>query len=181
MSPSRPETELRARDGHAEAQQQSATGLVAPVIFIAISLIGAYSLAYDPYLSFGASETDPGPAFVPWITVCVLGIGGVVALLIELLKARRSGGITRSYEFTASRLWLPTALVLLLFAYVPTIRNLGFFWPSAGFSLICIMILHWRTSDPFTRRYLVQFPIEAAIVTSIIYAIFRYGILVPLP
>jgi hypothetical protein len=76
---------------------------------------------------------------------------------------------------------MPVALAVLMLAYVPIIRTLGFFWPSVGFSLICIAALHWRTGDPFTPRYLIQLFVEALLVTGVIYAIFRYGILVPLP
>jgi hypothetical protein len=65
--------------------------------------------------------------------------------------------------------------------YVELIQIFGFFWLSVGFSLICVAALHWRTSDPFTPRYLIQLPVEALLVTGVIYAIFRYGILVPLP
>lgn len=181
MSSNRAEAALRALDRHAEPKPQPVTKLLAPITFIVISLIGAYSLFNDPYLSLGASDDDPGPAFVPWITVCVLGVGGVITFFTELMKAKRSGAFALSDELTVKRLWLPFALVVLLLAYVPTIRGLGFFWPSVGFSLICIMILHWRTNDPFSPRYLVQFLVEAMLVTSAIYAIFRYGILVPLP
>jgi hypothetical protein len=181
VSASHPQTELRAPDGHAEAQRPPATSFVAAAVFIILALIGAVSLATDPYLSLGANGADPGPAFVPWITIYVLGIGGVAILVIELLKAKRSGGIAYTGEFTISRLWMPVTLVVMMMGYVELIQIFGFFWLSVGFSLICVSALHWRTSDPFTPRYLIQLPVEALLVTGVIYAIFRYGILVPLP
>ena len=184
MSPTTSHTEPCADDGRTEdapSKRPLSTEFLAAGVFIAIAAVGAYSLSVDPYLEMGASGTDPGPAFVPWIAVIVLGIGGVVHLLIEFSKALRNGGVAFTNEFTIPRLWMPVALIVLLLVYAGLIKSLGFFWPSVGFSLICVAALHWRTGDSFTPRYLIQIPIEALLVTGAVYGVFRYGILVPLP
>lgn len=174
----------RGPDGHAEStpdRRPATGGFIAAGLFLTIAAIGAYSLSNDPYLHMGATGSDPGPAFVPWITVYVLGIGSLVFLAIEAAKAYRAGGVAFMGEFTFARLWVPVVFVALLTLYVSVIPSLGFIGPSLAFALICISIFHWRTGDAFSPRYLVQIPVEAVLLTGAIYALFRYGINVPLP
>jgi hypothetical protein len=157
-------------------------GIAAGVVFVAIAAVGAYSLATDPYLPLGKSGSDPGPAFVPWIAIWIMGIGGACQIVVTIAQARRAGGLQWAGEFTLSRLWLPIALFLSMLVYVLLmLQPLGFLVSSSIFATVWVAIFHWRSGDHLKPIHAVQLPVEAILIVGVIYMIFRYAILVPLP
>ncbi|WP_332719873.1 tripartite tricarboxylate transporter TctB family protein [Pelagibacterium mangrovi] len=156
---------------------QAAAGLV----FLVIALIGASSLWTNSYLELGQSGSDPGPGFVPWIGVWVLGLGGVVQIILVAARARLAGGFQLSGEFTVSRIWLPVLLVASMIAYQMALRPLGFITASLLFAVPWVALIHWRCGARFTLRHLVQLPLEAVLIVGAIFVVFRYGIQIPFP
>jgi hypothetical protein len=157
-------------------------GVAAGVVFVAIAAIAGWSLWTDPNLPLGESDSDPGPAFVPWIAVWILGLGGAVQVLITLVQARRAGGLRAAEEFTLQRVLLPVALIVSLLVYVlVTLRPLGFVLSSTLFAVVWVALFHWRSGDPLTPRHALLLPIEAVLIVGAIYIVFRHAILIPLP
>ncbi|MGV6876391.1 tripartite tricarboxylate transporter TctB family protein [Pseudochelatococcus sp. B33] len=161
--------------------QPAATELVAGAVFVAIAIIAARSLLTDPYLELGKVGNDPGPAFIPWIGTWVIGLGGVAQLIWTLLRARKAGGMRTTGEFVGAKLWLPTLLVLSLIGYQVAMRPLGFVTASIAFAIPWVAIIHWRSGGVFTRRHILQLPLEAMLIVASIYLVFSYGINVPFP
>ena len=172
--------DIAARDDRA-AKQPATTELVAGAVFILIALIASWSLLTDPYLELGKVGNDPGPAFIPWIGTAVIGLGGVAQIAWTLFRIRKTGGMRAAGEFVASKLWLPVLLVLSLIGYQMAMRPLGFVAASILFAIPWGAIIHWRSGGTFTPRYIVQVPVEAALVVTGIYLLFSYGINVPFP
>ncbi|MGQ7791345.1 tripartite tricarboxylate transporter TctB family protein [Faunimonas sp. B44] len=158
------------------------TGVAAGAVFVSIAVLAGYSLSSNPYLSLGASGSDPGPAFVPWIAVWILGLGGLCQIGWTFWQGRRAGGLASAGEFTVARMWLPILLFASLLGYVVLmLRPLGFMLSSSIFAAAWVAVLHWRSGDRLRPIHIVQLPLEAALIVGAIYAVFRYAILVPLP
>lgn len=175
---------VRPHEGRAEAQKAvgpARTGVAAGAVFVAIAVIGAYSLYTDPYLGFDDGSSDPGAAFVPWIAVWILGIGGLAQIALTLYQAHRAGQMRSAGEFTLERLWLPLALLFTLVVYLALLEPLGFLLAGTLMSAPWIAILHWRSGDSFKPIHALVMPLEAFLIVGCIYALFRYAILVPLP
>jgi hypothetical protein len=167
--------------GDKPAGRAPITAFAAGAIFFGFALIGAWSIASDPYLPMGRSGADPGPAFVPWIAIAILGLGGFAQMVFAAFKASKTGGFVKTGEFVLSKLALPVALVLSLIALQMALKPLGTLVACIIFALPWVFILHWRAGGKFTPRYLVQLPIEAILIVAGIYYLFAKGINVPLP
>lgn len=151
------------------------------VALVAIAITGLYDLHTDQWLALGARGTDPGPAFLPEMLMWLLLGGGVIQIVAVGLGAWKSGGLAPSTEFQIRKLWMPALLCVSLGAYYWLIPRFGYLVPSMMFALIWVPLIHFRSGDPFHRRHLVQFPLEALVIAGALYALFRYGIRVPLP
>ena len=153
----------------------------AGAVFVAIALITSWSLWTDPYLELGKAGDDPGPSFIPWIGTTVIGLGGLAQMAWVVFKAVKAGTIKTSGEFVLAKLWLPALLVVSLIIYQQAMKPLGFLTASIIFALPWVAIFHWRSGGAFTKRYLIQLPVEAVLITGGIYSLFYYGINVPFP
>jgi len=174
----------RSGEGRAESQAASAPtrlGIAAGAVFVAIAVVAACSLYTDPYLGLDDGSSDPGAAFVPWIAVWILGLGGLGQIGLTLFQAHRAGAMLSAGEFTIARLWLPIALIFTLLVYLALLEPLGFLLAGTLISAPWIAILHWRSGDAFRPYHALLMPLEAALIVGAIYAVFRYAILVPLP
>lgn len=163
------------------ANKPATTEFAAGAVFLTIALVAAWSLWTDPYLAFGEAGGDPGAAFIPWLGTAILGFGGLAQMIWTALRARRSGGVRTSQEFLLSKLGVPVVLVVLLILYRFGMSSLGFVTASLLFVIPVISVLHWRSGGVFSRRYLVQLPVEAALIVAAVYLVFSYGIHVPFP
>lgn len=171
---------VAAREDRAAAQPAT-TELVAGAVFVLIALIASWSLSTDPYLELGKTGNDPGPTFIPWIGTTVIGLGGVAQIAWTLFRIRKTGGLRAAGEFVGSKLGIPVLLVLSLIAYQMAMRPLGFVAASILFAIPWGAIIHWRSGGAFTRRYILQLPVEAVLVVAGIHLLFSYGINVPFP
>lgn len=153
----------------------------AGAVFVLIALIASWSLWTDPYLELGKVGDDPGPSFIPWIGTMVIGLGGLAQMIWVLIKAKKAGVLKTSGEFVVAKLWLPALLVVSLIIYQLAMKPLGFFTASIIFAIPWVAVFHWRSGGAFTKRYLIQLPLEAVLIAGGIYSLFYYGINVPFP
>jgi hypothetical protein len=156
-------------------------GVAAGAVFIVIAAVAAFSLSSEPHLRLQTGELDPGAAFVPWIAVWILGIGGLGQIGLTLFHARRARGLRSCGEFALRRLWLPLVLLFTLCGYLLLLEPFGFVAAGTLFSAPWIAVLHWRSGDRLKPIHALLLPIEALLIVGLIDAIFRYGIHVPLP
>lgn len=162
--------------GHSTAE-----GIAAGAVFLVIAAVAAFSLSTDPHLRLHTGESDPGAAFVPWIAIWILGIGGLGQIGVKLFQAHRAGALRSSGEFTLRRQWLPLVLLFTLCGYLLLLEPFGFIVAGTLFSAPWIAVLHWRSGDDLRAIHALLMPIEALLIVGAIDAIFRYGIHVPLP
>jgi hypothetical protein len=150
-------------------------------VLIGIAVAGLYDLHTDQWLAMGARGTDPGPAFLPEMLMWLLLGGGLIQLITVAASAWSAGGFAHGTEFQIRKLWMPALLCASLVAYYWLIPRFGYLGPSVVFALIWVPLIHFRSGNPFRRRHLVQFPLEALAIAGTLYALFAYGIRVPLP
>lgn len=155
--------------------------LVLGLVLVGAAGIGLHDLRTDEWLALGTRGSDPGPGFLPELWMWLLLAGGLVQICTVTLAALQAGGIGGSDEFFPQRLWMPALLCLSLGAYYGAIRSFGYLGPSITFALIWVPLIHFRSGQEFRRRHLLQFPFEALVIACVLYALFRYGIRVPLP
>lgn len=155
--------------------------LMLGVVLVALSAIGLFEVRTDELLPLGARGSDPGPGFLPELLLWLLLAGGLAQIGAVTAAAWMSGGFGLSNEFMVRCLWMPTLLCLSLVGYYWSIRHFGYLGPSVAFALIWVPLIHFRSGQPFRRRHILQFPIESVILAGALYALFRYGIRVPLP
>jgi len=153
----------------------------ASLVIIAICVACWIELNANAYLDFGQSESDPGPGLVPRAAILALFGCAAAHLVITLARARCRGGLKRDPAFSISRLWLPILLVGSLLAYYSVLSSVGYWIASVALCLVWIPVLHWRSGAAFSARRGVFFVVEAGLITSVIYGLFRYLILVPMP
>jgi len=172
---------VKLRAAHQDFGYPTGEGVAAGAVFIVIAAVAAFSLSSDPQLRLDTGESDPGAAFVPWIAIWILGIGGLGQIGLTLFQARRAGALRASGEFTLRRLWLPLVLLFTLCGYLLLLEPFGFIVAGTLFSAPWIAVLHWRSGDDLRPIHALLMPIEALLIVGVIDAIFRYGIHVPLP
>lgn len=112
----------------------------------------------------GWLRNDPGPAFLPMAT----GIGFVALGLWLMWQREPHEGMPRGMP-----LLRVAATVLAVAAYVAVLERAGFVLATSGFLLVQLVILGVR--NPLL---VLGLPIVA---TGAIYAVFRFGLSVPLP
>ena len=171
----------KLRAVHQGAGRPIAEGIAAGAVFVVIATVAAFSLSSDPNLKPHVGDSDPGAAFVPWIAIWILGIGGLGQIGLTLLQAHRAGAWRSTGEFTLRRLWLPLVLLFTLCGYLLLLEPLGFLMAGTLFAIPWIAVLHWRSGDDLRVIHALLMPVEALLIVGAIDAIFRYGIHVPLP
>src|SRR5690606_29627437 len=112
----------------------------------------------------------------------LLGGGGVLLALVEAVRAVRAQRILRSGEFRPRILLVPVLLVLSLIAYARALPDAGYVIATFIFAAAWLAIAEAAAGSLRGRTMLLlRLPAEAAVITGILYAGFRYGIQVPLP
>ncbi|MGE3146024.1 MAG: tripartite tricarboxylate transporter TctB family protein [Pseudorhodoplanes sp.] len=160
------------------------SALALGLVLVAAGVAGLVELAYDPFLSdIDAGDADPGPAFFPRILLYLLIAGGVGQTVSAAIQASRSGGFAADSEFSISRLAVPVALAASVFVYAKALPLVGYLAATVAFALAWLWIV--GTIDRSLPR---KFPaaaglvlLEAAVISLLLYAVFGYGISVPLP
>jgi putative tricarboxylic transport membrane protein len=129
------------------------------------------AIGFGAALTWAASQipagwlrNDPGPGFLPLAT----GIGFVVLGLVLAWQRAPHEGMPRG-----GALWRVVATVLAVAIYVAVFERVGFVFATVGFLIAQFLILGVR--NPLLA---VGLPLAT---TLGIYAVFRFGLSVPLP
>lgn len=160
----------------------SALGL--GIVLAAAGVAGLVQMARDPLLAdIDAGAADPGPAFFPRILLMLLVASGLAQIAVASWRAIRGGGFVGDREFAWRRLAVPVALAASVFVYAKSLPLVGYVAATAAFALLWLSLIGWiDRSLPASPTVSIALVVaEAAVISSILYAIFGYGIAVPLP
>jgi ABC-type enterochelin transport system permease subunit len=141
-------------------------------------------MAMNPFLSYiDAGDADPGPALFPRILLILVIVGGLGQAAIASFQAWRCGGFTLDREFELKRLAIPFALVVCVYVYAKALPLVGYLTATVLFAAVGLALIGVLDRSLPSNRVaaLGLVGLEAIAITGMLYAVFGYGISVPLP
>jgi hypothetical protein len=159
------------------------SALVLGLVLAAAGLVGLIQINTDPLLRGVDFGPDPGPAFVPRVLLYLLIAGGLGQLVIAAAAAYRGGGFAPDAEFAPRRLVVPALLLLSVTLYAVLLPSFGYLASTLIFALLWLpmigLIDNSLPKSPLLSMALIIG--EAVAIAGLLYLVFRYLILVPLP
>lgn len=131
-----------------------------------------FSQAGRLHENFGA---EPGPAMLPQLLLCVLGLAGLGLLLRGLVGIRRARGAASRREDNGIGLWPVVGALVVVSLFLPMKAAIG-----AALALIAVgaalgSLAGWKEERPPMRSAL-----EGAAVAAVLFVVFRFMLFVPL-
>jgi hypothetical protein len=154
--------------------------LILGLSLIAVAVVGLYNVMRDPLLHEDVGP-DPGPAFFPAVLLALFGLGGAVQVVMTAWRAIAAARLLPDAEFRARVLAVPVLLFATLLLYAWALPRAGYVVASLATAFGWLAITDRGSGRARAVRGWLQYLAEAVAIVLVLYALFRYGVRVPLP